>query len=243
MPVEHLVKDCTNETPDPEDSEVKLQHLNEYVYSEQITPKAVHEVINKMEADKAVAEAKSRRVEAKLQLQQQEESVRLNPFLEKAAPILDELRRRIFIGIEDTFKEIHTDTGLECFITGGSWPSKRIADSLCDLCENTTIIPDFEPFHLVSNDIEIYHGPTCEQDAPLQVNLNGITKHKNESVNHELNLVKCDSYTVRLVSLPTMTSTLPLRALRLICLMTPFVYMCLLTFCIQQCSRPNYSSG
>jgi hypothetical protein len=114
--------------------------------------------------------------------------------LDKAAPILDELRRRIYVGIEHILKEIHTDTGLECFIIGGSWSSKRIVESLCHLRENTTSIPGLEPFHLVSNDIDIYHGPSCEQDAPFDVNLNGITKQKNEAVKQELNLVKCYSY-------------------------------------------------
>jgi hypothetical protein len=32
MPVEHLVNDSTNETSPPKDYDVKLQHLNEYIY-------------------------------------------------------------------------------------------------------------------------------------------------------------------------------------------------------------------
>ncbi len=97
---------------------------------------------------------------------------------------------KIFNNIKHYLKEIHADTGLECFVIGGSWSSSRIVESLYEIRENTDGIPDFEPFKLIANDIDIYHGPNCEQDAPFHVNLNQISKYTNETLNRELNLVK-----------------------------------------------------
>ena len=199
MPIDHLVRDsdgrCVTSRPAPiEETQVKLQHMNEYKYSEQVASKAVHDAIDQIAKEKAAAEAKEQMALAKHDAHIEAEKVRQQPYTDLAYVIRSELTARIFGNISEDLNAIHCETGLERFIIGGSWASAEIVKAISELSKTTDELEDFEPFELIANDIDIYHGPFCDENAPFHVDLHGIEKAFNRSLLKELNTVKCFSW-------------------------------------------------
>lgn len=187
LPVNHLIRhsdavDSELNIP-TEEAKVKLQHFEEYNYSDIVTPKKVHDAVDKIAADKAVEEAEKSRLKAIKDVHDSFEELEMKPFVETAERLIPELENKLTAYIEvveDVLKTIHRETGFERFLVAGSWSSFMISKVLTewDRCIELNEI-EFKKFELVANDIDIYHGPYSDEiDLPLHVDLHAIKKIK-----------------------------------------------------------------
>ena len=195
LPVNHLVRDedgnCAGPVTIPAEAEVKLQHLPEYRYVEQVPRAAVHAAIDaqKEEAARAAAEKARRAAEETEHLEA--ERLLMEPFVEKAASVMVEIETYLTWKLPSVFEKIRAATSFDQFVVGGSFASAELAEAVAIVCLNDESV---DTTKLVANDIDTYHGRFTEDpDAKLNVHLNANNYLEVEGIELEVNTVECDN--------------------------------------------------
>lgn len=94
--------------------------------------------------------------------------------------------------VSETVLKIHQETGHEHFLIGGSWAAAMIAEALQSVPHEDS----FDSCHdkLEANDIDVYHGSFIDEaDCKLIVDLHCIDYQNIDSVDWEVNTIKCSN--------------------------------------------------
>ena len=193
MPIQHLLPndDSDVERPSnaPQDSEVKLQHLPEYNYAERCSREKTLAAVKKINKEKELERAESVRIEVERKVAMEEEANRVQPFVDKAESLMEELHSSLMENILPHLELIHSETGLEEFVIGGSWASAMIVKAVTEVCKDDGEVDVFE---LEANDVDIYHGAfTTEPGTSMVVHKDQIEYKVVEHFHWEINTVKC----------------------------------------------------
>ena len=196
VPVAHLECDKEGVTPDESctqiEKEVKLQHLPEYLYTEQCPKvKVLEELKARQEKEEADRKEKAER-QAEENAKREAEEEMMAPFVTKANIVKGELEKIVSNNISEVAEKIRAATGLQRFVIGGSYASLKISDACAELQDSKT---DFavEVVPLVSNDIDVFHGDfTDDSSKDLFVDKCSIQKFNVDGVELEVNTVKCN---------------------------------------------------
>ena len=188
LPVSHLERD-SGPAFVPEESQVKLQHLPEYKYTEQCPRNTVLAVIaekKRQEEEKRIANEQR---EAKEKAEQDAAIAAMAPYVEKATTINNELEELIHAAMIDEVTKISEGARLKKFVIGGSRASAAISDAYSTLTVNDKAI---EIVPLGFNDVDVFHGTfTDDTTKRLVVNKSKIKKFSIDGVTQEVNTVEC----------------------------------------------------
>ena len=194
MPVSHLREDDEGNVCElatiPEESEVKLQHLPEYKYAEQCSRATVVAAADAAKLEEEKARVELEHIAAKEKEAIEAERVVNAPFVTKANGLMSELTEVISTLITDDLKKMHSETGHEEFLIGGSWASAKIVQALL------TLLPVNEDLgglnELVMNDCDLFYGKfTTDCSKPFVVDLKSSKDYvKSDELDVDINTVK-----------------------------------------------------
>ena len=179
---------------------MKLQHLPEYIYTEQCSRDKVWASIDEV-ARKEKEEHKEReRLDTEERNALELERQAMQPYVAKAEKLMPAIEKEMSTLIIDQLKLIHEETGHERFVVGGSWASEKICQVVSKVCKNDASV---DPLAMPANDLDLYWGGFTDDDTKtLFVDLTKVEYSTVEGLvigvasdldKNYLNTVKCSN--------------------------------------------------
>ena len=155
MPVYHLMSGQPGPSNVPEDSQVSLQHLSEYIYSEQCCREKILPAIEKINKEKEDARAEMQHTEAEQRAVRDLELVEMQPYVSKADSLMNQISEALSSSIVSDLQLISDGTGYKQFVIGGSWAAMQTAKAVAAICADDE---EVDAIDLTANDCDVYHG-------------------------------------------------------------------------------------
>ena len=194
MPVSHLRKDEEGNfcglANIPQESEVKLQHLPEYKYKEQCSRATVVAATDAAKLKEENARGELERIASEERETFEAERVVNAPFVTKANSLMSALTEVLSTLITDDLKKMHSETGHEEFLIGGSWASVKIVQALLKLLPENEDLEELK--ELVTNDCDLFYGEfATDKSKKFVVDLNSAKDYvKSDELDVDINTVK-----------------------------------------------------
>ena len=204
LPISHLVRDsngvCHGPATIAEESQVELQHLPEYKYTDQCRRDSALAYIDALKQKEEEERAEKERIAIEERQALAVEEHVTQQYTEKAASLMPAITNQLATLVIDPLKLVHEETGYEKFIVGGSWVSEKICDAISVVCKDDTNV---DLLAMSANDLDLYWGTfTDDPEKKLSVDLTqvryktiaGLATGKACELDRDyLNTVKCSN--------------------------------------------------
>ena len=163
----------------PEEAQVKIQHLPEYKYDEQLPRDKVLEAIRQRREERERLRLEQEQKAAAEQAQIQAQLEAWAPFIEKWNASKDAIQAKVLELVKEDILKIE-----ETFLLAGSWCSKVIVDAVSAVFRDDDSV---SLFFLEANDIDTYISEAPDDDnAELCVDLRRINYISAETAGLDL---------------------------------------------------------